>query len=166
MDAIFFRFFFARFYWQMTECRWTFVLAFSLYELYSRFIAKWQLNSLTRLISYCDCNFVLKHFNLLLCTRESFSFSPPLSHSVFMLVRLLYYFCYFLLCLFMCIRLAPSVICLSKAKILLRGKCHENENKKKKRKKNTTASKIFGRQSVFSAILSLSLFVSSIRFLC
>lgn len=42
----------------------TFVLEFPLYEQYSRFMAEWQLNSLTSLISYCvcvsarDCNFV------------------------------------------------------------------------------------------------------------
>lgn len=45
------------FYWQMAECvcvaQKAFVLEFPLYEQYSRFMTKWQLNSLTSLISYC-----------------------------------------------------------------------------------------------------------------
>lgn len=54
----------SKFYW-----RWFGICSniFSLYELYSRFMTKRHLNSLTRIISYCDCNYkvILWPFSIL-----------------------------------------------------------------------------------------------------
>lgn len=110
----FFRRFSARFYWQMAEwCSKTFVLVFSLYELYSRFMAKWQLNSLTRLISYCDCNFVFNISTVRLYVYIRFCIRISREREFFLVRLLLFLLLLVVYFVFMFVILAASIICLS-----------------------------------------------------